>query len=268
MIPKLKLNNGVEIPAIGFGTWRLAEGEEIENSVEEALKAGYRLIDTAKIYANEYGVGKAVAASGIPREDIFITTKLWVSDLGFESAFEAFEQSRHNLGLDYLDLYLIHWPGPNPKLWLESWRALNQMYQEDKVKAVGVSNFEVRHLEQLLDNTALTPAVNQIEFHPFIYKEQAPILEFCEAHGIAVEAYSPLAQANRMDNPLIKEIAGAHSKTPAQVMLRWAIQHKTVPIPRSSNPKRIRENLDVFDFELSDEEMDRLDDLSNGQSVL
>ncbi|MDB5160901.1 MAG: oxidoreductase [Candidatus Saccharibacteria bacterium] len=268
MIPNLKLNNGIEIPAIGFGTWQLSEGEEVEQSVSIALKAGYRLIDTAKIYGNEYGVGKAVRESSLERKEVFITTKLWARDLGFDNAFEAFEESKNNLKLEYIDLYLIHWPGPSPRVWLDSWRALAQIYQKGDARAVGVSNFEVSHLERLLDNTTLPPAVNQIEFHPFVYKKQAPILNFCVANDIVVEAYSPLAQARQMNHPVILEIAETYSKTPAQVLLRWAIQHGTIPIPRSSNSQRIRENLDVFDFELQEEQMLRLNNLSTGVSVL
>lgn len=267
-VPKFTLNTGAEIPAIGFGTWQLAEGNEVISSLLEAIKAGYRLIDTAKIYENEYGVGEAIRRSGAPRDELFVTSKLWLSDLGFESAFEAFEESLHNLGLAYLDLYLIHWPGRDEDLREDAWRALMDIYRTEKAKAVGVSNYEVRHLEQLLDSSSLVPAVNQIEFNPFVYSKQAPILEFCRAQGILVEAYSPLAQGDLVKNSLIVEIAKKYNRTSAQVMLRWAHQHGTVPIPRSRVPHRIHENIEIFDFELSNEDMRAINHLSIRGSVL
>jgi len=267
-IPVLKLSSGTTIPTIGFGTWQLAEGQEVEESVEYALKVGYRLIDTAKIYGNEYGVGQAVKRSGIPRAEVFVTTKLWNSDQGYDSALKAFEDSLHKLEMEYVDLYLIHWPSPGRLRYKESWRALTQIYQDGRAKAVGVSNFDVHHLEDLMSDSALMPAVNQIEFHPYIYKKQAPILDFCKAHGVVVEAYSPLAHGRQTDNPVLELLAKKHGKTNAQVMLRWAIQHGIVPIPKSATLRRIEENSDVFDFKLSPKEIQAIDGLSDDKSSL
>jgi methylglyoxal/glyoxal reductase len=256
-IPKLQLNSGSKIPAIGFGTWKL-RGREGEDSTVHALKTGYRLIDTAKIYGNEEEVGKAVSECGISRGDIFVTTKLWPSDFVF--VHQAFKDSLEKLGLDYIDLYLIHWPnGSERKI---AWEALIEIKKELKVRAIGVSNYTVEHLKELLSESDEVPAVNQIEFHPFIYKEQKPVLDFCRLHSIIIEAYSPLAQGHGLNNRTIAGIASTHSKSAAQVMLRWAIQHGTVPIPRSSNPQRIESNFQVFDFELTDDDMAALDDLS------
>jgi diketogulonate reductase-like aldo/keto reductase len=256
-IPKLQLNSGSKIPAIGFGTWNLT-GKDGEKSISEALKAGYRLIDTAKIYGNEDTVGKAVSASGVHRGDIFVTTKLWPSD--FVYAEQACKDSLKKLGTDYIDLYLIHWPnGRERKM---AWSELQKIKEQGLARAIGVSNYTVDHLKQLMKDSDQPPAVNQIEFHPFIYKQQQPVLEFCRLHSIIVEAYSPLAQGNALDDSTVVSIANRRGKSPAQVMLRWAIQHGTVPIPRSSNPDRIKSNLDVLNFELTDEDMAALDDLS------
>lgn len=259
MIPSVKLNTGADMPAIGFGTWQILPGGRSRNAVNDALEVGYRLLDTARIYGNEKAVGQAVKTSGIAREDIFITTKLWNSDQGYDSAIDAFDESRGRLGLDYIDLYLIHWPASNRRH--EAWRALVDIYNVGRSKAIGVSNYNVQHLQEVLNQSDVVPAVNQIEFHPFIYQQQRDTLDFCKAHGIVVEAYSPLAQARQMHNPVIGEIAIKHRKTHAQIMLRWAIQHGTVPIPKSTHVERMKENLDVFDFELSDHDMDQLNRL-------
>jgi diketogulonate reductase-like aldo/keto reductase len=258
---EMKLNTGAAIPALGFGTWALAEGEEAQLAVGEALSQGYRLIDTAKIYRNEHSVGKAVRASKIPREEIFVTTKLWNNDQGYDSALEAFDASLERLGFDYLDLYLIHWPGSNRSN-RESWRALSEIYERGDAKAVGVSNFSVEELEGLMSDSQLVPAVNQIEFHPFVYDEMTAIIEFCHQNKIIVEAYSPLSHARKLNHQAISQLAGEVGKTNAQVMLRWALQHGTVPIPKSANPARIKENMDIFDFELDDKQMSRLNSLS------
>jgi diketogulonate reductase-like aldo/keto reductase len=263
--PNIQLNNGANIPAIGFGTWQIEDGEESKNAVLEAVKAGYRLIDTAKIYGNEKSVGQAIKESGIDRKEFFITTKLWNSDQGYDSALIAFDESMERLGLDYLDLYLIHWPATEKRG--ESWKALQEIFASGRAKAIGVSNYMARHLEELLADSGVVPAVNQIEFHPFIYQEQKEALEFCKQKDIVVEAYSPLARARQMENATLHGIAERHGKTPAQVMLRWAIQHGTVPIPKSENPERIRQNLKVFDFELADEEMETINRLSSGNRV-
>jgi diketogulonate reductase-like aldo/keto reductase len=262
-VPNLKLNSGQAIPAIGFGTWQLSP-DQAKESVLSALETGYRLIDTAKIYRNEQAVGEALKQSGVPREDIFITTKLWNSDQGFDSTLKAFDDSLGKLRLEYLDLYLIHWPGEGPQKRHDSWRAMEKLQKQGRVKAIGVSNFTVRHLKELNEVSDTIPAVNQIEFHPFIYNEQKELLEFCLDRGIVFEAYSPLAQGHLNDD-LLTLIGKKHGKSSSQVMLRWAVQKGTIPLPRSSNPSHIKQNLDIFDFELSDSEIGKIDDLSNGE---
>lgn len=257
-----KLNSGTSIPDIGFGTWGLAEGEEAKQAVAGAIKTGYRLIDTAMIYNNEKSVGEGIRANGCEREDIFITTKLWTSDQGYDSSLRAFETSLDRLGFGYVDLYLIHWPGDDPERRKDSWRTLSQLHSEGRALAIGVSNFQLPHLNELLGSSDVLPAVNQIEFHPFIYGRQKPILDFCTRHGIAVEAYSPLAQARYMNNSRLENMAKKYGKSKAQVMLRWAIQHGTVPIPKSSHQERIKENFEVFDFELDEPDMAAIDGLS------
>jgi diketogulonate reductase-like aldo/keto reductase len=264
-VPIVKLNTGDSMPAIGFGTWQIEDQDKAAKSVKTAIEVGYRLIDTAKIYGNEQGVGKGIAESGVARKEFFITTKLWNSDQGYESALKAFEQSLKRLGMDYLDLYLIHWPATDKRA--ESWKALQKIYTEGLAKNIGVSNYTVHHLQELLAETDVVPAVNQIEFHPFIYDEQKEVLEFCREKGIVVEAYSPLARAKDLNNTTLHAIAERHGKTIAQVMLRWAIQHGTVPIPKSTNTSRIKENFSVFDFKLSDEEMRTINKLSSGNRV-
>jgi methylglyoxal/glyoxal reductase len=265
-IPDLKLNTGSEIPAIGFGTWQIDDGEPAKQAVLMAIEAGYRLIDTAKLYGNEASVGEAVRQSSLPRKELFVTTKLWTSDFGYKNTLEAFQESKQRLGLEYIDLYLIHWPGT--ELRDDTWRGMVKIYEKGEAKAVGVSNYDTDHLEHLLATSGLSPAVNQIEFHPFIYDKQAPILEFCKAHDIAVESYSPLARGRQMDNPVITALAKKHGRTNAQVMLRWSVQHSTIPIPKSSHPQRIKENLDIFDFKLSDKEMQALNGLGDSKSSL
>jgi diketogulonate reductase-like aldo/keto reductase len=260
-IPTIKLNTGESMPAIGFGTWQIDDQNEAKDSVIEALKVGYRLIDTAKIYGNEQGVGQGIKESGVARADIFVTTKLWNSDQGYESGLKAFEKSLQRLGLEYLDLYLIHWPATDKRA--ESWKALQEIHAQGLSKAIGVSNYTVRHLKELLANSDVVPAINQIEFHPFIYEQQKEVLEFCKQKGIVVEAYSPLARAKEINNTTLHAIAERHGKTIAQVMLRWAIQHGTVPIPKSTNQARIKENFKVFNFKLADEEMETINKLSS-----
>lgn len=266
MAESLELNTGKSIPRIGFGTWQISPDSAAKQAVAAALAAGYRLIDTAKLYGNETGVGEAIRESGIPREEIFVTTKLWNDDQGYESTLEAFEASLRRLGLDYVDLYLIHWPATPERQ--DSWKALTELHKSGRARNVGVSNYTIRHLQELLANTTdAVPAVNQIEFHPFVYEEQRSIVEFCRQHGIVVEAYSPLARGGRVDDPAVQTIADAHGKTNAQILLRWAIQHDTVPLPRSTNSDHIIENLNVFDFELSPEDMHVLNNLTDGTRV-
>lgn len=257
----IKLNNGRTMPPIGFGTWNLAEGREVESAVAAALRAGYRLVDTARIYRNETGVGRAVNSGVVDRQDIFVTTKLWTSDFGYETALSAFEQSLARLNLEYIDLYLMHWPGSDETARHESWRALVEINGLGTAKSIGVSNFNQDQILQLVEDSGVVPAVNQIEFHPFIYAKQVELVDFCAEQGIAVEAYSPLAQARRLSDPVITAVAKECGRTPAQIMLRWAIAHGTVPIPRSSSPERIKQNLAVDDFELSNSQIQRLDGL-------
>lgn len=267
-IPDIKLNTGATIPSIGFGTWRLANGSESHDAVVWALKTGYRLIDTAKIYGNEAAVGSAINNSGIQRQQIFVTSKLWNSDQGYDSALIAFNDSLARLGLDYLDLYLIHWPGRSAHKRQESWKALQQIHKSGRAKAIGVSNFSVDNLQELIKLSGTVPMVNQIEFNPFIYKAQEPILEFCRQKGIVIEAYSPLARGHQMDNSVIAGVAKKLNRSNAQIMLRWAYQHGTIPIPKSTHHDRIIQNYDIFDFELTVKEVQSINDLSNSKSSL
>lgn len=248
------LNNGVNMPLLGLGVYQ-AVGREGEQAVTWALEVGYRHIDTAKFYGNEVEVGRAVRQSGISREEVFIVTKLWNSDHGYDRARTAFHESRQRLDLGAVDLYLIHWPVSAQRG--ESWRALEDLYAEGQMRAIGVSNYTIPHLEELLATARVVPAVNQVEFHPWLYQRE--LLEFCRAHGIQLEAYSPLTKGERLRDPRLTEIARKYGKTPAQILIRWCLQHEVVVIPKSSNPQRIRENADVYDFEISAEDMCRLD---------
>ena len=250
----VKLNNGVEMPILGFGVFQVRDLAQCEKAVSEALETGYRLLDTAASYMNETAVGNAIRKSAIPRDEIFVTTKLWNSDHGFDRAQRACEQSLTRLGLDYVDLYLVHWPVA--KLRVETWRAMLALKASGKARAVGVSNFTRRHLEELEGEA---PAVNQIELHPFLYPKD--IVAACAERGIVVEAYSPLTRGEKLRDPRIAAIAKAVSRTPAQVLLRWSLQHGFVPLPKSVTPKRIEENAAVFDFDLSTEQMKSLDAL-------
>jgi diketogulonate reductase-like aldo/keto reductase len=265
-LPAVKLNSGAGMPAIGFGTWQIDSQDKASDAVKTAIAVGYRLIDTARIYSNEQGVGVGIKESGVPREEIFITTKLWNGDQGYESGLKAFEKSLKTLDLEYLDLYLIHWPATDKRA--ESWKALQEIHSKGLAKAIGVSNYTVRHLKELLENSDVTPAVNQIEFHPFIYEEQKAVLEFCKEKGIIVEAYSPLARAQDMENTTLHAVAARHGKTIAQVMLRWAIQHGAVPIPKTASIDRMKKNLSIFDFELSNAEMNAINSLSSGEFLV
>ncbi|KPV60812.1 glyoxal reductase [Paenibacillus sp. A3] len=251
------LNNGVRMPWLGLGVWKTKEGDEVVQAVQHALKAGYRSIDTAAVYGNEAGVGQAIQASSIPRDQLFITTKVWNADQGYDSTFRAFEESRRKLQLEVIDLYLIHWPGKDK--YKETWKALEKLYKDGLVRAIGVSNFKVHHLEDLLQDSEIVPAINQVEFHPLLIQQE--LRTFCKEHKIQLEAWSPLMQGN-LDLPLLSELADKYGKTPAQVILRWDLQHGVVTIPKSIRESRIRENIDVFDFTLSDEDMARLDGLN------
>jgi diketogulonate reductase-like aldo/keto reductase len=252
---KIKLNNGVEMPILGLGTWQMNSGREAEDAALCALKTGYRLIDTASAYANEESIGKALHKSGIPREEVFITTKLWNSDHGYGSAIATCTRSLERLGLHYIDLYLIHWPVTGIRN--ETWKAMETLLGEGKCRAIGVSNYTIRHLEELLDTSSTIPAVNQVEFSPYLY--QKTLLEFCCSHGIQLEAYSTLTRGVKLDDPKLSAISGRYQKSTAQIIIRWALQHGIVVIPKSSNEDRIRANADVFDFAISVEDMSSLD---------
>jgi len=259
------LNNGRRIPAIGFGTWEIRPAEKAKEMVMAALEVGYRIIDTAKIYGNEEGVGAAIRESGIPREDLFITTKLWNDDQGYDRTLQACAGSLEKLGLDYLDLYLIHWPATGKRH--DSWRAFEKLYHEGTIKAAGVSNYTVDHLDELQTHSELVPAVNQVEFHPFIYEQQRAVLEYCQQRDILIEAYSPISRLGSVNPPAVQEVAHRVGKSPQQLVLRWAIQQGALPLPRSTNPDHIQSNFEVFDFELTDEDMALLNKISDGERV-
>lgn len=252
MVPSLTLHDGIEIPQLGFGVFQVPP-EETQRVVEEALDAGYRHVDTAAAYRNERGVGAAIAASGIPREEVFVTTKLWNSRQGYDSAVETFGKSLGRLGFEYVDLYLIHWPVPTEDRFVETWRAFERIHEEGRARTIGVSNFRIEDLERLERETWTRPTVNQVELHPLF--QQADLRPWLAERGIATEAWSPLAQGAVLSDETIASIAASHGKAPAQAILRWHIQLGNIVIPKSATPERIRENLDVFDFELSEEEM-------------
>jgi 2,5-diketo-D-gluconate reductase A len=264
-VPSLALNTGDPIPQLGYGVFQV-DPDETVSPVLTALEAGYRSIDTAAAYRNEEGVGQAIREAGVPREELFVTTKLWNSDQGFEPALEAFDQSLERLGLDHVDLYLIHWPMPKVDRFMDSWKALEQIHADGRAKAIGVSNFRVADLQRVLDEGDIVPAVNQIELHPLL--QQAELRAFHEQHGILTEAWSPIGQGgDLLDDATIGAIAEAHGKTPAQAVLRWHIQLGNVVIPKSVTPERIRSNIDVFDFELTADEMDRIATLDRGERL-
>lgn len=251
--PLITLNDGVQIPQLGLGVWQLDDEQAYASSVA-ALKAGYRHIDTAMIYGNEAGVGRAIAESGLAREEIFVTTKLWNTDQGFDSTLRAFDASLAKLGLEQLDLYLIHWALPKKVAYRDTWKAFVRLQQEGRVRSIGVSNFHAEHLQHIIGDTGVTPSVNQIELHPDF--AQVDLVEFCKGLNIVTESWSPLGQGGALlSQPVLSQIAEKHGKSAAQVILRWHIQNQHVVIPRSSNPERIAQNLDVFDFVLDAQDL-------------
>jgi diketogulonate reductase-like aldo/keto reductase len=259
----LALNTGARIPQVGLGVWQSARGESTLSAVGAALRLGYGHVDTARIYGNEAEVGEAVRSSGLPRSEIFVTTKLWNADQGFDPALRAFDASLERLGLEYVDLYLIHWPVAGQRL--HSWRALERIFGEGRARSIGVSNFLVPHLEELLAHAKVVPAVDQIEVHPFL--QHRDTRAFCAAHGIVVEAYSPLTHGERLRDATVTKVAKRAGRSNAQVLLRWGIQHGMVVLPKSVKEARIAENLAVFDFELDGEAMATLDALEEGAST-
>jgi diketogulonate reductase-like aldo/keto reductase len=263
-VPLVRLHDGVEIPQLGFGVFQVPP-EQTQGAVEEALDAGYRHIDTAAAYRNERSVGAALAAAGLPREQVFVTTKLWNSEQGYDSTLRAFDASLGRLGLDWVDLYLIHWPMPAAGLFPETWRAFERIRDEGRARTIGVSNFRVEDLERLRSEGQALPTINQIELHPAL--QQAELRAWHAQHGIATEAWSPLAQARLLSDETIASVASELGRTPAQAILRWHIQLGNVVIPKSVTPERIRENIDLFDFELSADQMKRIGGLDAGERI-
>lgn len=261
------LHNGVKMPGFGLGVFKVEEGEELISAVKTAIVHGYRSIDTAAIYGNEEGVGKGIRegikAAGISREDVFVTSKVWNADLGYEATLKAYETSLEKLGTGYLDLYLIHWPVEGK--YKEAWRALETLYKEGRVKAIGVSNFQIHHLEELMKGAEIKPVINQVEYHPRL--TQKDVQAFCRANDIQLEAWSPLMQGELLDQELLQKIADKHGKSVAQIILRWDIQNGVVTIPKSTKEHRIIENASVFDFELTPEEMEQIDGLNQNLRV-
>lgn len=259
-----RLNNGYEIPCVGFGTWQTPDGDTAVMAVSEAIKAGYRHIDTAACYENEVGIGQGIAASGIVRENLFVTSKVWNTERGYEKTLAAFEKSLSDLGLEYLDLYLIHWPASASQYdnWeeinLETWRAMTELYKAGKIKAIGVSNFLPHHMEALM-KTEVPPMVNQIEYHPGLTRDDT--VEYCREHDVIVEAWSPLGTGRMLDNEELKTIAAGYGKSVAQLCIRWCLQNGVVPLPKSVTPSRIAENAQVFDFTISEEDMQKINSM-------
>lgn len=261
------LHNGVKMPGFGLGVFKVEEGQELVAAVKAAIRHGYRSIDTAAVYQNEAGVGtairEAIEESLVKREELFVTSKLWNADQGYDSALAAFEASMDKLGLEYLDLYLIHWPVKGK--YKESWRALETLYREGRVKAIGVSNFQIHHLQDVMEGAEIKPMVNQVEFHPRLTQKE--LLQFCREQGIQLEAWSPLMQGELLNDPVLQEIGAKYGKTVAQVILRWDLQHGVITIPKSTKEARIIENASIYDFSLSEEDMNRIDALNENRRV-
>ncbi|MEH7303733.1 aldo/keto reductase [Neobacillus drentensis] len=257
------LNNGVKMPWFGLGVFKVEEGPELVNAVKTAIQHGYRSIDTAAIYENEEGVGQGIREAGIAREDLFVTSKVWNADLGYESTLAAYQTSLNKLGLEYLDLYLIHWPVEGK--YKEAWRALETLYKEGRVRAIGVSNFQTHHLEDLMKDAEIKPMVNQVEYHPRLTQKE--VQAFCREHGIQMEAWSPLMQGQLLDNEVLVGIAAKYNKSVAQIILRWDLQNGVITIPKSTKEHRIIANSQVFDFELTQQDMHQIDQLNQNHRV-
>ncbi|KHE67567.1 aldo/keto reductase [Halobacillus sp. BBL2006] len=257
------LSNGINMPKVGLGVYKMENDEEVVKAVKSALEVGYRHIDTASFYDNEEGVGQAIKESNIPREDLFVTTKVWNDEQGYEETLQAFERSLNKLKLDYLDLYLIHWPVPGK--FKDTWKALEKLHKDGKVKAIGVCNFMEHHLEVLMEGAEEKPMVNQVEFHPELYQKE--LADYCYQKGIQLEAWAPLARGRYFDAAILKQLAEKYDKSPAQIILRWHLQHDVVIIPKSSNKERQKENADLFDFDMNDDEMKRIDALHKNERI-
>ncbi|WP_442866637.1 aldo/keto reductase [Bacillus cereus group sp. BY142LC] len=262
-----KLHNGVEMPWFGLGVFKVEEGPELVEAIKSAIKAGYRSIDTAAIYGNEAAVGEGIRAgieaTGISREELFITSKVWNADQGYEETIAAYEESLKKLKLDYLDLYLVHWPVEGK--YKDTWRALETLYKEKRVRAIGVSNFQIYHLQDVIKDAEIKPMINQVEYHPRLTQKE--LQAFCKEQGIQMEAWSPLMQGQLLDNETLQEIAEKHGKTTAQVILRWDLQNGVITIPKSTKEHRIIANADVFNFELTKEDMEKIDALNENHRV-
>lgn len=258
----LVLNNGVEIPLIGFGTYKM-HGAELEKAIEVGLEAGYRHFDTAALYGNEEEIGNVLKNTGVKREDIFITTKVWNDDQGYDNTMAAIDVSLEKLQTDFVDLYLVHWPIPEKRA--ATWDAMIQLYDDRKARSIGVSNYTSKHIDELMKKSSITPVVNQIEITPFLYQQE--LAEKCESYDIKIQAHSPLVRGSQMNNPVLVEVANKFGKSTAQVLIRWSLEKGFVVLPKSSNPERIKENIDVFDFELTAEDMSKIDSLNNNMRI-
>ncbi|AUN98888.1 oxidoreductase [Bacteriovorax stolpii] len=256
----ITLNDGMKIPTIGFGTWRVSDADA-PKILDEAFGAGYRLIDTASMYGNEVGIGKAIKESSLSREEIFLTTKVWNSEHGYDATLRAMDKSLSNLKMSYVDLYLIHWPGVNSEKYIPTWKALIRLRKEGIARSIGVSNFTIDHVERLINETGVVPAINQLELHP--YFQQKELRAFHDKHKIVTEAWSPLARGNLFDDEVIVALTKKHNKTPAQIVLRWHYENGIIAIPKSGNPTRMLENLDIFDFHFDKEDLAQMDTLDN-----
>jgi len=258
-----QLSNGVEIPIIGFGTYKLQnENDEACNIIKEAINSGYTSIDTASFYNNEEGVGKGIREAGIPREELFVTTKVWIDDDGYENTINAFNKSLDKLGLEYIDLYLVHWPTENIK---ETWKAMEYLYKEKKVRAIGVCNFTVKQLEEIIGFSEINPMVNQVEIHP--KRSEKELLKVCKRHNIVVQAWSPIMRGQLSSNTIIEQLSQKYNKSEAQIILRWHLQNNVIAIPKTSKLNRIKENIDIFDFDIEKEDMDKIDSINKNERM-